>query len=507
MTAEPGPGVTEATTGASSAPIGRASVASTERPGTHDRRRPTTQTSPTAQTDRTAQTSVAVRVRGDRAPVGLVGKATTVPIRDPRGAVVPTPPGTSGRNSLRLPAFWLLVTLVAVGAWRVIAIASTAFAHFPVATATAAVLFVLYAVPFVIVARSVDFFEREPPLLVAAALAWGAVVATMTALSGNSAARSILAKLATPAFAVTWGPAIIAPTLEEILKTLGVVVVVLVARRQVNSVADGAVYGAFVGLGFQVVEDFVDACNAVAIAGRGDRVAPVIVTFLLRGFLGGLWSHTLFSALAGAGVAYYVVHRRNRSLRRRLVVALGAIAGAWLFHFVWNSPWFVTGFGFGGFGVLAGLIVKGAPALILVALFIGTASGHEADVYLGTLVALSDPRIITTREVAALRTGRRRIAARRYAYARCGRPGSVAVRQLQRAQAELALDLSRGGRDAYPLRLRVLVQRRQLAAMAHPEGCLPPGRRRDWGAIAVVAALALVIAIALTAAVQLVATR
>ncbi|HEY7176016.1 MAG TPA: PrsW family glutamic-type intramembrane protease, partial [Micromonosporaceae bacterium] len=303
----------------------------------------------------------------DRAPVGLVGKATTVPLSDPTGTVVPTPFGTSRRRSLELPAFWVLVALLAIGVWRFLALVLPAFVRFPIAMAVAAALFVLYAIPFVIVAHSVDFFEPEPKLLLGAAVGWGALVATTTAVTGNAAARSIVAKLTTPAFAVAWGPAIIGPTLEEVLKTLGVVIVVLVARRQVNSVADGAVYGAFVGLGFQIVEDFVDAGNAVVLAGRGDNVEPVFLTFLVRGFLGGLWSHTLFSALAGAGVAYFVVHRGNRSFRRRLAVGLGAVAGAWLFHFVWNSPWFENGFGFGGFGILAGLIVKGAPALVLVA--------------------------------------------------------------------------------------------------------------------------------------------
>jgi RsiW-degrading membrane proteinase PrsW (M82 family) len=446
----------------------------------------------------------AVRPVG-RASVGLVGKATTVPIGHLLGdSVVPTPHGTSRRRSLRLPAFWLLVVLLAIGLWRMAALVSAAFVRFPVATVVAAALFILYAVPFVIVARSIDFFEPEPALLVGAAVGWGAVVATMTAISGNAAARAIVAKLISPAFAVSWGPAIIGPTLEEVLKTLGVVVIVLVARRQVNSVADGAVYGAFVGLGFQCVENFVYASNAVAVAGRGDSVQPVIVTFLLRGFLAGLWSHTLFSALAGAGVAYFVVHRRNESLSRRLAVAVAGVAGAWLFHFVWNSPWFADGFGYGVLGVLGGLIVKGAPALVLIALLVRSASGREADFYLGTLLTLGDPRIITTREVAALRTGRRRLAARRYAYARCGRVGKQGVRDLQRAQAQLALDLSRGGRRAYPLRLRVLVARRRLDAMGHPEAVVPMGHRRDWGGLVVTIALVLLLALVLTVIIQLV---
>jgi len=396
----------------------------------------------------------------------------------------------------------MLLGLLAIGGWRTAALVGSAFTQFPKATVLAAVLFTIYAVPFVIVARSVDFLEREPALLLTAAAAWGGLVATTTAISGNSAVHDLLAKLGSPAFAATWGPAIAGPTIEEPLKTLGVVMVVLIARRQVNSVIDGAVYGAFVGLGFQVVEDFVYAVNAVGIAGRGDRVEPVVVTFFLRGFLGGLWSHTLFSALAGAGVAYFVV-RRNRSVAHRLSVALLYVLGAWTFHFVWNSPWLDDGFGYGGLGVLIALLVKGIPALIMIMALVRSASGQEADFYLGGLVALGDPGVATAKELAVLRSGRRRMAARRYAYARCGRKGAAAVRVLQRAQARLAVEISRGGENVAELRDAVLAQRRHLIAFGHAEATAPPERRRSWmGALVGIGlgfALATLVAIAINA--------
>jgi protease PrsW len=418
--------------------------------------------------------------------------ASSAPVR-------PTPIGTRSWTSLRLPAFWLLLFLLGLGAYRVAALVGTAFTSYPAASILAAVLFGLYAVPFVIVARSVDFLEREPPLLLAAALGWGGMVATTTALSGNTAVYDLLAKLVSPAFAVSWGPAISAPAIEELLKTLGVVTIVLVARKQVNSIVDGAVYGAFVGLGFQVVEDFIYAVNAVAIAGRGDRVGPVIVTFFLRGFLGGLWSHTLFSALAGAGVAYFVI-RRNRPMWRRLGVAILCVFGAWAFHFLWNSPWFSDGLGFGGFDVLLAILVKGIPALFMILLLVRAASGSEADFYLAELVG--DPQIATSKELHALRTGRRRIAARRYAYARCGRKGSNAVRMLQKAQALLAVALSRGEDDVAQLRDAVLRQRARLVGMRHPEASAPPGRKRAWGGWWVGVGLAAVVAISIAVAIN-----
>ena len=87
---------------------------------------------------------------------------------------------------------------------------------------------------------------------------------------------------------------------------------------------------------------------------------------------------------------------------------------------------------------------------------------------------------------------------------RIGRAGKQAVRNLQRAQARLALELSRGGRYAYPLRLRVLVARRRLDAMGHPEAAVPMGRRRDLGALVVTVALVLLLALVITIVIQLI---
>jgi RsiW-degrading membrane proteinase PrsW (M82 family) len=339
----------------------------------------------------------------------------------------------------------------------------------------AVVLFAGYAIPFIAIVRSLDFFEREPPLLLLAALGWGALVATSAAVRGDSAVHDLLAKLVSPGFAASWGPAVAAPTVEEPVKILGVVLIVLVARAQVNSVLDGFVYGAFVGLGFQVVEDIVYALTAVALAGHGDSPAPVIGTFLLRGFLGGLWSHTLFSALAGGGIAYAALHH-DRPAWRRVGAAAGALAGAWLLHFSWNSPLLADGFGYGGVDVLAALLIKGAPALLLVALLIRAAGRREAGYYLDQLAG--DARVATPRELAALGSARTRAAARRYALQRCGRPGRRAVHRLQRAQAQLALEVSRGGARATRYRAAALAERGLLEARGHPDAFAPEGDGR-----------------------------
>lgn len=411
--------------------------------------------------------------------------ARTAPVR-------PTPDWVRPHRSLRLPAFWLLLVLLLAGAMRVSAMLRSAWSLYPTATSTAMVLFALYAVPFVLLVRMLDYLEREPPLLVTAAFGWGGLVAVATAIPGNAAVTDLLAKLGSPAFAATWGPAVAGPLIEEPVKVLGVVMVALIAARQINSVLDGFVYGAFVGLGFQVVEDVLYAVNAVAVAGRGDQVEPVIVTFFLRGFLAGLWSHTLFSALAGAGVGYVVV-RRDRPARTRAGVVAAALACACLFHFTWNSPLLADGFGYGAAGVLAAVLFKGLPALVLAILLVGAAGRREADYYSRELAQLDDLRIATPEEIAALGSIRGRAAARRYAQGRVGFRGVRAVRDLQRAQARLAVELSRGGSVVPARLLDVLAVRRRLRSYGHPVARAPAGSRGSvlWWLMAMGSALLL----------------
>jgi hypothetical protein len=221
---------------------------------------------------------------------------------------------------------------------------------------------------------------------------------------------------------------------------------VLVARNQINSTLDGMVYGALIGLGFQVVENVFYALNAVEMANSGDKVGPVVATFFLRGFLAGLWSHTLFGALAGAGVAWFIVRTDKSLLKRGLGLAVGLFL-AWAVHFIWNSPLLMDGLGRGGWGVLTGLLLKGIPALGMVMALLWVARHREANYYISYLVQLRDPDIATERELHTLGHGHLRADARRYGKDRAGSPGKKAIRGLQMAQAHLAVELSRAAPD------------------------------------------------------------
>jgi RsiW-degrading membrane proteinase PrsW (M82 family) len=392
----------------------------------------------------------------------------------------------------RLPAFWIVAALLVAGGVRMTFLAMEYVSSYPVATLAAVALFAIYAAWFWVLISELDFLEPEPMPLQILAFAWGGLVATSVSISGSAAAQNIVAKLGSPELAAGWGTAIVGPAIEEIAKSLGLAAIVLLARAQVNSVLDGVVYGALIGLGFQIVEDVVFALGAVAVAGDGDTVGPVVTTFLLRGFLAGLWSHTLFGALAGAGIGYLTV-RTDRPIRVRLVVAVLAVLGAWLSHALWNVPVLADGLGNGGLAVLAVLLLKGVPPLVLVLLLIRAAHDREADFYLSQLAELRNPEVVTEAELRTLSSGARRARARAWAQNQAGRPGRSAVRRLQRAQARLAVALSRAallppdpaapaagvlmtGSGVRRWRGEALRQRRALLALGIDEAVAPGGR-------------------------------
>jgi RsiW-degrading membrane proteinase PrsW (M82 family) len=404
-------------------------------------------------------------------------------------AVRPAPDASP--SLLRVPAFWVVMILLLLGAARMTQLAGRFFTAYPKATLTAVLLFALLAVPFWLFVSELDFLEREPTGLRVLAFAWGGLVATAVSIPGSAALDDLVAKLGSPHLAADWGAALAGPTVEETAKTLGVVAIVLIARAQVNSVLDGVVYGAMVGLGFQIVENIVYAIGAVAFAGQGDQVQPVVATFLLRGILAGIWSHTLFGALAGAGIGYLVV-RRERAPAHRIGVAALAFLGAWAAHMLWNSPLLSDGLGNGAPAMLAGLLLKGLPPLLLILLLVRRVHDREADYYVGRLAGLRErePDLITPGELDVLRSGSRRAAARRHAAARAGRRAGTAVRRLQHAQARLAVELSRGLEHSSA---QIRAQRDVLVRLGHPEAVAGPRSWRHTASTVVTTAVAVAV--------------
>lgn len=339
------------------------------------------------------------------------------------------------------PAFWLAVALFAMGAFLLNARVGPALSVNIGAASLTLVLWALYALPFVALIAWLDLLEPEPPAFLASAFTWGALAAASIAMVANSSTQSIMLKLEGREFTEHWWAALSGPSTEEPLKALGVVVIILVAGRQVNTVLDGLVYGMFVGLGFQLAENLVQTADKLKLAAFTPAPGRVVLdVFLLRGLALGLWSHAVYTGLVGFGIAYAYVRTDVGKVRRGLV-AVGLFAVAWTLHFLWNAPFLQPDHRDGLAGSDIGLyVVKGLPAALLVVALVRLAWKREA-VWIGD--ALREDPDVSPEEIDELTSARASRSSRAEAQRQGGRRARRAVRRRQQAMVALAVARTR----------------------------------------------------------------
>jgi RsiW-degrading membrane proteinase PrsW (M82 family) len=354
----------------------------------------------------------------------------------------------------RVPAFWLYA--VVVGLTGVVAIGEqNLFREMsPVGWALSWGLVILYAAPVALLIYVLDLYEREPVTLLVAAFVWGAVAATTLSAIGNAGWGVVVARVGGPEFAARWTAALTAPFVEEVLKGAGIVLIVLIARDEIDDVMDGFVYGALCGLGFAVVEDVF-----YFIAVFGGDVGGVLEGFFVRVIASGLYSHVLYTGLVGMAVGVLTTRRHDRPRRDRVPAAAG-LAGAAVFgHFLWNSPilelfpphpweggeWFL---------IPVATAVKGIPLLLFVVLAIRLAHARERHWLRGTLTSELDEEAVTPDEVFVLESPTRRRRSRRAMRARAGDRAARLLGRLQREQVNLAMVRSRVASHDDPALLR-----------------------------------------------------
>jgi protease PrsW len=354
----------------------------------------------------------------------------------------------------RAPAFWLFVGIVAVTSVVAIAEQNLFREMSPGAWALSWVLVLLYAAPVAVVVYLLDLYEREPIPLLAAAFVWGAVAATTLAAIGNAGWGIVVTRLGGPEFASRWTAALTAPFVEEITKGAGVVLIVLIARDEVDDVMDGFVYGAMCGLGFAIVEDVF-----YFLAVFGGDVGGVLEGFFVRVIASGLYSHVLYTGLVGMAVGVIVSRREERPMRDRVRIAALLAGAAVAAHFLWNSP--ILEFfpphpweGAEWLLIPVATAVKGLPLLLFVVIAVRLAHARERRWLQETLTEEFDDQAVTAEELSILESPRRRAQARRDVRRRAGDRAAGLLKRLQKEQVNLAMVRSRVATDDDPALLR-----------------------------------------------------
>jgi RsiW-degrading membrane proteinase PrsW (M82 family) len=335
------------------------------------------------------------------------------------------------------PAFWLFLVFL-MGSVVVIGSEQLAYlSSLPGAWFLSVLLLAVTAIPAGLIIYRFDQFEPEPASLIAVALVWGGVIALTFGALTNSYFLGILQAHLSPITFDAWGAALVAPIDEELYKGAGLVAIYLMARSEIDGLVDGLVYGAMIGLGFQVMENVQYFLHAAAQSG-GSEVGAVVGTYFVRVVLAGIYSHTLFTGLMGFGFAYAVTRKGRSRLNRYGVLALFAVL-AWAAHFVWNSPWLDSLMGGSAGTFVLAIAIKGLPFVVFLVILGWFARRRERQAFDRLIAAEIGTDVLSEAEFKILERGRKRRAALRAIKRHKGLVARSLLKQLQREQMNLAL--------------------------------------------------------------------
>lgn len=365
------------------------------------------------------------------------------------------------------PAFWLFLLFLAGSLLVVGAEQLSYLSALPGAWFLSLLLLAVIAIPVAVIIYRFDQFEPEPASMIAIAVIWGGIIALTFAALTNSYLLSFLQGFMSQDTLEAWGAAIVAPINEEFYKGAGLVLLYLIARHEFDGLMDGLIYGAMIGLGFQVVENIQYFLMAAA-ASEGNGLGAVVGTFFVRVGIAGAYSHMLFSGLMGYGFAYAVTRREAPRRRRMGVLVLFALL-AWAAHFVWNSPWLESFMARDVGSFALALVMKGLPFLIFLLILAVFARKRERQAFDRLIASEVGTDVLSEGEIEILRSGRLRRRALRRTKKNKGPGARQLLKRLQREQMNLAIlhnRSDRGSEEALEAqRDRVRSLRAKLAAV------------------------------------------
>ena len=128
--------------------------------------------------------------------------------------------------------------------------------------------------------------------------------------------------------AMRWTAVYVAPPVEETLKALGVLFIILARRSTIHSLIDGIVYAGFSGAGFAFIENIQYFLQA-----SQEGSATLTVTVILRGVFSP-FLHPMATSFTGLTLAFALI--RLRSWLPRTIVSLLGLSIAMYVHGLWN---------------------------------------------------------------------------------------------------------------------------------------------------------------------------
>ena len=259
------------------------------------------------------------RIRPDVPRANMVSPTThySAPMWD-----VPQP------QHFRLPRFETSIITVSA-----ICIALSIYGYISLSNAsTTAYLAFLASFPLVVVLGffiHLDRHEPEPLWTKSVAFVWGAGVAIVGASVLNSALLlNATLVLGDEMEAMRWTAVYVAPPVEETLKALGVLFIILARRSTIHSLIDGIVYAGFSGAGFAFIENIQYFLQA-----SQEGSAALTVTVILRGVFSP-FLHPMATSFTGLALAFALI--RIRSWLPRTIVSLLGLTIAMYVHGLWN---------------------------------------------------------------------------------------------------------------------------------------------------------------------------
>jgi len=309
-------------------------------------------------------------------------------------------------------AFWGYLLLVATGAISFGSLLARDYNAYGQAIGLAVTLFAIYAAFFWWFTVRIDRYAKLPAKLMVVAFLWGGFAATWSmAGSANAAILALYAKAFGQAWALDWGAGLSAPFTEEPAKGVGLLLLITLAPRQVRTAFDGVILGAFVGLGFQIIEDVAYALTSAGSQFGANQVGASLATIVLR-MVSGVGAHIVYSAIFCAGLIYLLGRPAEP---RRIGRGLLLMVAAMLLHGAWDT---MTAFaGLSPLAMLGFIVAVIVTALVIAARVYSVTVTRERGFLRDVMAPEEARKVITASELEAM-TGDHKA---RRAYRRAGR--------------------------------------------------------------------------------------